>query len=118
MQTLQDLLSERLASGDTRLHLGAVEKNRAGDIRIVFAAIGAAKKIVLAIAGDEVTIVDPAPAIEASADASIPLPINPADHSKDALLDMASTMGVPVDRANTKAAIADTINEHAGFAAE
>jgi hypothetical protein len=123
MRTLQDILQARLAS-DPRLHIGAIEKTKAGDLRIAFGGIGDHCRVVLAVTGNDVAIVTPEVAgvpIQAGDEPDAPiyeLPIDPTDHTKDVLIQIAAERGVGAVPSDTKAEIAEAINSNAGFAAE
>ncbi len=117
MKTLQELLRARIAS-DARAHIGALDEKN-GEVRISFPAIGDSPRLVIAVVGSHIRVVEPeieGDAIVLDADpTTFPERINPDDHSRDELVDMASVRAVEVKTNATKPEIAAALNKAAGF---
>jgi NaMN:DMB phosphoribosyltransferase len=118
MQTLQELLRARIAA-DARAHVGAITE-RNGEVRITFGALGPLPRIVIAIVGSHVRVVEPAvgDGAELVLDANpktFPERIVPDDHTREELIWMAQDKVVEIKTNATKAEIAAALNRAAGF---
>jgi len=112
LKTLQDLLLARFAA-DPRAHVGAIDV-WAGRLRLTFAAVAGQPRVVVAIDGNGVAVLQP----DVSA---IPAPAEPIekivfdDYSKAALIRAANDRGIQVKSGATKAQIAAALNTAAGY---
>lgn len=74
MQTLEELLRDRLDGNDPRAQVGAIEVIRGGSsTRIIFGAIGSKTRIVLGVEGNAVAVLYPAPHAEEAGDQPAPV---------------------------------------------
>lgn len=117
MKTLQELLRARIAS-DARAHIGALDEKN-GEVRISFGAIGDSPRLVIAVVGNHIRVVEPevgGDEIILDADPkTFPARVNPDDHTRDELVDMAETARLEIKTNATKPEIAAALNKAAGF---
>jgi hypothetical protein len=117
MQTLQDLLRARIAA-DARAHVGAIDEKN-GEIRISFGALGNLPRIVIAIVGSHLRVIEPevggGELVPDANPADLPERIVPDDHTREELILMAQNKAVEIKTSATKAEIAAALNKAAGF---